>query len=198
MGELLDKAIVFATSAHSGQVRKMANTPYILHPLEVATIIATLGGNEELMAAGLLHDTVEDCNVDPLEIRKLFGSRVHALVASETEDKLSDRPPEETWMERKQESLIMLKHSNDIDVKKLWLGDKLSNIRSFYRAYVKEGDAMWHYFHQNDPKMQAWYYRTITDCLSELSDTVAYKEYVMLVEAIFASVSKEETNIELY
>ena len=40
MGQLLDEAIVFATHAHAGQVRKMANTPYILHPLEVASIIA--------------------------------------------------------------------------------------------------------------------------------------------------------------
>ena len=45
MGQLLDEAIVFATHAHAGQVRKMANTPYILHPLEVASIIATMTGD---------------------------------------------------------------------------------------------------------------------------------------------------------
>ena len=79
MGQLLDEAIVFATHAHAGQVRKMANTPYILHPLEVASIIATMTGDENTMAAGVLHDTVEDCDVDPKEIKRRFGARVSAL-----------------------------------------------------------------------------------------------------------------------
>ena len=77
---LLDEAIVFATHAHAGQVRKMANTPYILHPLEVASIIATMTGDENTMAAGVLHDTVEDCDVDPKEIKRRFGERVSACL----------------------------------------------------------------------------------------------------------------------
>lgn len=186
MSQLLDDAIYFATQAHAGQMRKMANTPYILHPLEVAVIISTMTDDENVMAAGLLHDTVEDCDVDPKEIKARFGPRVAALVQSETEDKLSERPAEETWMERKEESLLMLQHTKDRDVKILWLGDKLSNIRSFYREWLRQGDQMWQALHQKDPKMQGWYYRTIARYLKEeLSDTAAYREYVDLVERIF-------------
>ena len=185
MSQFLDEAIAFATQAHSGQVRKMAHTPYILHPMEVAAIIGTMTGDEKVMAAGLLHDTVEDCNVDPREIKRRFGARVSALVQSETEDKLSDRPSSETWMARKEESLLMLQLTSDRDVKILWLGDKLSNIRSFYREYQARGDAIWQELHQKDPKMQGWYYRTIAALLSELSDTAAYAEYVDLVNRIF-------------
>ena len=186
MSQLLDDAIHFAAQAHAGQMRKMANTPYILHPLEVAVIISTMTDDENVMAAGLLHDTVEDCDVDPKEIKARFGPRVAALVQSETEDKLSERPAEETWMERKEESLLMLQHTKDRDVKILWLGDKLSNIRSFYREWLRQGDQMWQALHQKDPKMQGWYYRTIARYLKEeLSDTAAYREYVDLVERIF-------------
>ena len=186
MSQLLDDAIYFATQAHAGQMRKMANTPYILHPLEVAVIISTMTDDENVMAAGLLHDTVEDCDVDPKEIKARFGPRVAALVQSETEDKLSERPAEETWMERKEESLLMLQHTKDRDVKILWLGDKLSNIRSFYREWLRQGDQMWQALHQKDPKMQGWYYRTIARYLKEeLSDTAAYREYIDLVERIF-------------
>ena len=182
---VLEEAIIFATQAHRGQVRKLAGTPYILHPLEVAAIISTITPDLEVMAAGVLHDTVEDCDVDPREIKEKFGARVSALVQSETEDKLSQRPASETWMQRKEESLLMLEHTRDRDVKILWLGDKLSNIRSFYREYQRRGDAVWESLHQKDPKMQGWYYKTIAHYLQELSDTAAYAEYIHLVEQIF-------------
>ena len=187
---VLEKAILFATKAHEGQARKMARTPYILHPLEVAAIISTITPDLATMAAGVLHDTVEDCDVDPKEIKRLFGPRVAALVQSETEDKLSDRPPAETWMERKEESLLMLELTKDRDVKILWLGDKLSNIRSFHREYLKNGYQIFEGLHQKDPKMHEWYYRTIAKSLSELSDTAAYREYVKLVDEIFSDKEK--------
>lgn len=181
----LNEAIKFATDCHAGQVRKLANTPYILHPLEVSCIISTLTQDEDIMIAGLLHDTIEDCDVDPEVIREKFGKRVAALVQSETEDKLSEKPPAETWMQRKEESLLMLQYTKDQDVKILWLADKLSNIRSFYREYKKKGDSIWQALNQKDPRMQGWYYKTIASLLTELSDTAAYEEYTQLVTAIF-------------
>lgn len=185
---VLEEVIIFAVKAHEGQMRKMEKIPYILHPLEVSSIISTMTTDLDVIAAGVLHDTVEDCGVDPKEIREKFGPRVAALVQSESEDKMSSRPPEETWQERKEESLLMLKYTKDIDVKRLWLGDKLSNMRSFYRGYLKEGNALWNHFHQKDPKMQKWLYETIADGLVELKDTAAYAEYVRLVGEIFQEV----------
>ena len=185
MSQLLDDAIVFATRAHAGQVRKMAKTPYILHPMEVAAIIGTVTADENVMAAGLLHDTVEDCNVDPRVIKEQFGARVAALVQSETEDKMSGRPSSETWMARKEESLLMLRYTKDRDVKILWLGDKLSNMRSFYREWRTRGDAIWQALNQKDPLKHAWYYRTIAEYLKDLSDTAAYEEYTDLVKKMF-------------
>lgn len=182
---VLEEAIIFATNAHKGQMRKCGKIPYILHPCEVANIIATITDNVETMAAGVLHDTIEDCGVDPEEITKKFGLRVSALVQSESEDRLSHKSAEETWMDRKEESLLMLEHTKDRDVKILWLGDKLSNMRSFYRTYLLVGDEMWNMFHQKDKNIQGWYYKSILKLLSELSDTQAYKEFEDLVYKVF-------------
>jgi len=187
---VLDEAIIFATQTHRGQVRKFGFTPYVLHPLEVAAIIATMTSDLDTMAAGCLHDTVEDCGVDPLFIRAKFGNRVAALVASETEDVDPTKPKADTWQQRKEESLQVLKVSKDREVKIMWLGDKLSNIRSFYREYMAIGDDLFKRLHQSDKNIQAWYYRTVGEYLSDLSDTLAYKEYMDLVERIFGEEKK--------
>ena len=185
MYERLNEAIKFATDCHAGQLRKMAKIPYILHPMEVASIIGTMTTDEDVMIAGLLHDTIEDCSVDPRVIKEKFGPRVSALVQSETEDRLADRPPVETWQARKEESLLMLEHTKDRDVKILWLGDKLSNMRSFYRQYLQQGDAMYQTLNQKNPAMHKWYYEMIGTMLEELSEYPAYTEYMELVAKVF-------------
>ena len=185
MYENLNRAIEFATQCHTGQVRKLSNTPYILHPMEVAVIIGTMTADEDVLIAGLLHDTVEDCGADPMLIREMFGPRVAALVQSETEEKLATRPAAETWIQRKEESLLLLRYTKDRDVKILWLADKLSNIRSFYREYQANGDGLWRCLNQKDPAKQHWYYQTVAEYLSELRDTAAYREFVTLIEAVF-------------
>ena len=60
MSKRLDDAIEFATKKHTEQTRKRENTPYILHPLEAAAIVGTLTSDDEVLAAAVLHDTVEE------------------------------------------------------------------------------------------------------------------------------------------
>ena len=185
---VFEEAICFAVQAHSGQQRKRESTPYILHPMEVAVICAAMTSDPEILAAAVLHDTVEDTDASIEEIEARFGKRVAALVASETEDKRSDLPPAETWHIRKRESLQVLKDATDPGVKILWLGDKLANIRSFYRLWKVDGNAIWSAFHQKDPAQQAWYYRSIVSLLSDLRDSGAWQELAGLVSVIFEGV----------
>jgi len=180
-----EEACIFALEKHQGQVRKIKHTPYILHPFEVANIIATLTTDEDVMIAGLLHDTVEDTDTEPGEIKEKFGSRVYKLVMSETEDKLANLDASATWETRKESSILFLQMTKELDVKRLWLSDKLSNMRSFYRTYLEEGDEMWNRFHMKNKSRHQWYYETILEAMPELSDTVAYKEYKELVWKIF-------------
>ena len=192
MSKRLDDAIEFATKKHTEQTRKRENTPYILHPLEAAAVAAELTKDEDILIAAVLHDTVEDTDTSIDEVREKFGNRVAELVESETENKREDLPPEETWEIRKKESLEHLKNSTDPAVKILWLADKVSNIRTLYRLYQKEGDALWNHFNMKDIKKQAWYYRTISDLLSDLDDTLPYQEYKQIVDYIFRNVKENE------
>ena len=183
--ELVSEAVAFAVKVHDGMRRKKGALPYILHPMEAAVIVGTMTSDQNLIAAAALHDVVEDAGVTIEEIEEKFGKRVRELVASETEDKRADLPPATTWRIRKEESLEVLKNTDDIGVLMVWIGDKLSNMRSIYRDWKVEGDAMWQRFNQKDAAEQAWYYRSIVDLTKRLSDTSAWLEYKTLTELVF-------------
>ena len=78
----VEKARVFATAAHAavGQVRKYTFEPYIVHPAEVADIVAAVPHTDEMLCAAWLHDTVEDTSVSLVDIQKEFGNEVASLV----------------------------------------------------------------------------------------------------------------------
>ena len=102
---MIDKAIAFATKAHEGQLRKGTNLPYILHPMEVGMIVSRMTDDNEVIAAAVLHDTVEDCDGVSLEmIREEFGEKVARIVTAESEDKAK------SWMERKAHTIDFLKN----------------------------------------------------------------------------------------
>ena len=183
--ELVSEAIAFAVEAHDGMRRKKSEVPYIMHPLEAAVIVASMSDDQNLIAAAVLHDVVEDAGVAMEEIKKRFGARVCQLVQSETEDKRVSLPAKETWRIRKEESLAVLEKAEDPAIHMVWLGDKLANMRAIYRDFKEEGHAMWQRFNQADPQQQAWYYRTIAKLTSRLSDTAAWLEYNTLTELVF-------------
>ena len=95
--EYLDRAIDFAVRAHAGTERRGKGFPYVIHPLEAMAIVSTITSDQELLAAAVLHDTVEDTDVTIDQIRDQFGERVARLV--QTESVCDD---EGTWHERKQ------------------------------------------------------------------------------------------------
>ena len=183
--ELFNKAIFLATRAHSGAKRKCCELPYIVHPMEAAVIVASMTEKEEVLCAAMLHDVVEDAGITIDEIRAEFGDRVAQLVASETEDKRPDLSAEDSWFIRKREAVAHLQACDDIDVKMLYLGDKLSNLRSMYRGYQLEGEAFWQHFHQKDPEAHHWYYRSIANAISDLSDYLVWQELDRLIHHLF-------------
>jgi guanosine-3',5'-bis(diphosphate) 3'-pyrophosphohydrolase len=79
------RAYEFAEAAHRGQRRKDGRA-FIAHPVRVARLLAARGYDEEVLAAALLHDVVEDTDVTLSDLRALFGARVAELVASVTEN----------------------------------------------------------------------------------------------------------------
>ena len=77
---LVSDAMIFAARAHDGMLRKGTNIPYIVHPAEVAAIAATMTEDENVLAAALLHDVMEDCGVTQAQLVQQFGERVAQLV----------------------------------------------------------------------------------------------------------------------
>lgn len=184
MGKTLNDAIEFATKVHADQFRKGTDIPYILHPLEAATIVGTMTTDTEVIAGAVLHDVVEDTDTTVEQIKELFGERIARLVASESENKRENEAAENTWKIRKQETLDHLKTA-PIEVKMITLGDKLSNIRAINRDYNTIGDDLWQRFNQKDKNEHYWYYKSIADCLTELKNHQAYEEYCELIKKTF-------------
>lgn len=83
---IVGKAIAFAAYAHMNDLRKYTNDPYIVHPLAVMNIVKEVTEDEEVLAAALLHDVVEDTYISLKTIRDIFGNRVATLV-----DELTDK-----------------------------------------------------------------------------------------------------------
>ena len=183
--ELINEAIIFATNAHNGMKRKKTDIPYILHPLEAAVIVGTMTTDQEVIAAAVLHDVVEDTKVSIDEIENIFGERVKKLVSSETENKRHDVPSHLSWRIRKEETLEILKNADDIGVLMVWIGDKLANIRSLYHELQIEGEKTWEKFNQKDVKQHEWYYRNVVKFTERLNHTYAWQEFKTLVDKVF-------------
>lgn len=182
----IEEAIIYATVMHQGKVLKLVNTPYILHPLEVAQILSAMTDDQDVITAGILHDIVEDTDGTLAEIEKRFGERVAFLVSSESENAYPGESEDATWKRRKEESLKILKNTDDQGVRMLWLADKLANIRSLAGAYSEYGEQLWESFHQRDPEMQHWYYQTIAEQLElSLNKTGAFKEFIKHINFIW-------------
>ena len=181
---LLDRAIVFAVRAHAGTERRGKGFPYIVHPMEAVEIVATMTSDQELLAAAVLHDTVEDTDTTVEQIRTEFGDRIASLVASESDIVVDGVNEEDSWHARKQAAIDRLARASH-DAKMVALGDKLSNMRAIARDYAQQGDALWNLFHAKDPKEHEWHYRGLADSLRELRDTFAYQEFEQLINQVF-------------
>ena len=126
---LIEKAYKFAVKAHGDQRRK-SGEPYIIHPLWVAIILADLEMDKETIAAGMLHDVVEDTKFTEEDIRKEFGAEVALLVDGVT--KLGRLSYSSDKLEVQAENLrkMFLAMAKDIRVIIIKLADRLHNMRT--------------------------------------------------------------------
>ncbi len=170
----IHNAIIYAAKKHEGQVRKGTDIPYIVHPMEVMQILTAAGCEEDVVVAGILHDTVEDTDATIEEISALFGERIAHLVANESEDK------SKTWRERKSATIEHLKNCSDEEAL-CALADKLSNARSILADYVLVGEKLWERFNK-DKFSLLWYYSQIRDAAKRFSAISIWQEYSACVE----------------
>ncbi len=178
----LSHAVAFAAYAHDGQTRKCSNLPYILHPMETASIAATMTEDEDVLCAALLHDVIEDCGVPKDALRARFGVHITLLLLSVTEEKDPDAAG--SWQRRKLKTINRLRAASEEEMI-LTLSDKLSNLRSIRHDLDALGPSLWQRFNQNNPTLQKWFYASIAEGLKPLEDTHAYREYIILLGEVF-------------
>ncbi|WP_152353139.1 RelA/SpoT family protein [Brachybacterium subflavum] len=132
---LLERAFAVAERAHQGQFRKSGD-PYITHPVSVAMILAELGSPQEVLAAALLHDTVEDTDYSLDQLRGDFGDEIALLVDGVTKlDKVTYGDAAQAETVRK----MIVAMSRDIRVLLIKLADRLHNARTW--RYVPAASA---------------------------------------------------------
>ena len=134
--KILLEAAAFAAKKHTGQKRKgKEGEPYINHPLEVANILASVGGvdDPDVLTAGLLHDTVEDTGTTRNEIAERFGSRVADIVMEVTDDK---------GLPKQERKRLQVEHAPNLSrgAKLVKLADKISNIRDVIERPAEDWD----------------------------------------------------------
>jgi (p)ppGpp synthase/HD superfamily hydrolase len=134
---LVRSAYEKARAAHAGQIRNgSGGLPYIEHPAAVAARLDRHGYGEEVLAAALLHDVVEDSDTTVGELRGQFGDRVAELVGA-----LSDDESIEDYGERKDEHRSRVRRF-DGDAFAIYGADKLTNSSTLRQAFEREGDAV--------------------------------------------------------
>ncbi len=125
---IIEKAYVFSAKAHQGQIR-LSGEPYLSHPLEAAYILAQLKMDVVCIAAGLLHDAVEDSDATLEEIRELFGEETATIVDGVTKiSKMQFVRKEERQAENVRKMILAM--STDIRVVLVKLADRLHNMRT--------------------------------------------------------------------
>ncbi len=189
---LVDRAIVFATGKHSGQWRKGTTIPYVTHVVETLEIVSRISDDEELRAAAVLHDTLEDTDTTKEELVEHFGQRVADLVAAESENKRAGVPEEDTWFVRKHETVEHLSKATT-EIRTLALGDKLANIRALYRDHMELGEALWQRFNQKNPAYQRIYYDLLAQIFAAddvLRETQAFHEYTQFCAELFGQYTE--------
>jgi (p)ppGpp synthase/HD superfamily hydrolase len=156
---LVEKALRVAADAHRDQTRKALVLPYFQHPASVVLILARCGyDSDELLAAAVLHDTIEDTNCTVESLMNDFPEAVVTLVQECTENKTDDSGANIPWRLRKESHITLMKDASTAG-RAIVLADKLHNLGSMVYD-LERGDELWSRFSAS-PDDVIWYHREI-------------------------------------
>ncbi len=175
---LLEKAIRIAGRAHEGQKRKGADLPYVTHVFAVALLLAGRGFPEDIIAAALVHDVLEDTDFPEDELRAQMGPSVMEIVDAVTNDEALP------WEEKKMKYIRTVKNGPE-GAKAVAAADKIHNAESLLEAYEKEGREVWKHFNRGKEK-KLWFEEEMLAMLRQEWKDPMVEEYAALVERMRA------------
>ena len=186
--DIKELAKQFAIKAHKGQKRKSdIDKPMIIHPINVANILTEYGFDNNVIAAGYLHDVVEDTNYTLDDIEKIFGSDIASLVNGDTE-------PDKSllWEERKKHTIENIKKL-DLRHKAIVCADKISNLEDLRIISEIKGEYNYSCF-KRGYESQKWYYEEIYISLiiNEDENTSMFIRLKELINHIFNQKTKDD------
>ena len=179
---IVEQAIIFLAKAHEGQTRKSTDIPYITHPFAVGMLLQKSNCTDEVIAAGILHDTLEDTSTTYEELTEHFGVHIANLVvaASEPDKSLP-------WENRKQHTIDRLEDAYLEEIQ-IITADKLHNLRSIRADLEVDGEKLWERFNRGKID-QHWYYSSIVNELAtRKKEFKLIKELEEEVKAVFGSL----------
>ena len=193
-GSVIKRAMQFAIDCHGDDMRKGVERPYITQPMETMLILSRMNADSNLMAAGILHDTIGHNDIKLIDIYEQFGTDIAALVNMHTENnKIS-------WLKRKMYSVDMLYRTTKRDML-LKLASELANLREIYSDYKQVGDEVWNRFDVPRESL-AWYYSKLIVALSDMQEEIetryVFWEMLDLFKELFVNYYVDEAKGILY
>lgn len=189
--DLIEKAIIYASKAHRNQMRKGSDIPYITHPFAVGMLLQKANCSEEVIVAGMLHDTLEDTEATYEDLKGNFGVKVANLVVAASENDKS-----QSWEVRKQHTIDQLKDASLEEVQVI-VADKLHNLRSIRNDLNLYGESIWQRF-KRGKHHQHWYYANIVKVLTSRKEEFnLINELEIEVKEVFGSLeslSRQDLN----
>jgi (p)ppGpp synthase/HD superfamily hydrolase len=153
-------ALAYAVEQHAGQKRDADGAPFVLHPIEVATMLADVGAPDHVVAAGVLHDTLEKTAVEPSDLRQRFGARVTTLVVA-----LSEDPTIPDYTERKAALRDQVRAADD-EALMVFAADKISKARELRLTFAMAARPP-SFRRGSKPQRKLAHYRQCADLLQE-------------------------------
>jgi (p)ppGpp synthase/HD superfamily hydrolase len=171
---LYEKALKLASAAHKEQVRKHDGSPYIVHPIMVARILEHHSFSEEVVAAGLAHDVLEDTEMAAEQLSDELGERVARIVSAVSED------TDLEWEERKAKYVADVVAAGE-DVWAVSLADKIHNAQNLTAWGAEVGADVWQNFNRGKKK-KIWFEELVYSELCKVWEHPMLEEYRELID----------------
>ena len=172
-----------AASAHEAQRRKGTDIPYMTHLAHVALILSRSGfDDDDILAAALLHDAVEDTELTHDDIVDRFGETISQLVSAVSEVKQDEDGVAFPWRHRKEEHVRRL-HREPVAARAITLADKVHNVGTLLDD-LEEDPSVWKRFN-SPPAEQLWYHNAVLEAIGDEPELKCLKqEYRTLLDRL--------------